>query len=75
MVASNEAQVGPGQLRDEFLLESAVERPQATFDGVDMYPTIHTKAAALIQSLVVTLVKPCVVHCSVAGLGSTRSMA
>ena len=34
------------------LLESAVERPQATFDGKDLYPDLFEKAAALLDSLV-----------------------
>ena len=38
-------------LRDLGLLESAVMRPQATFGGDDLYPTIELKAAALVQSL------------------------
>ncbi len=41
----------PG-LRDLGLLESAVARPRATFAGVDLYPDIHQKAAALMESLV-----------------------
>lgn len=41
----------PG-LRDLSLLESAVARPQATFDGVDLYPSLFEKAAALLDSLV-----------------------
>ncbi|MFV1917647.1 MAG: type II toxin-antitoxin system death-on-curing family toxin [Patescibacteria group bacterium] len=36
---------------DFALLHSAVERPKATFQGQDLYPTIFTKAAALLQSL------------------------
>ena len=42
---------GSHGLRDLGLLESAVARPQATFDGTDLYPTIYEKAAALLQSL------------------------
>lgn len=38
-------------VRDLGLIESAVERPKATFDGVDLYPDIFTKAAALMHSL------------------------
>jgi len=38
-------------IRDFTLLHSAVERPKATFDGEDMYPSIFDKAAALLQSL------------------------
>jgi death-on-curing protein len=40
----------PG-LRELDLLESAVGRPQATFDGKDLYETLFDKAAALLQSL------------------------
>lgn len=38
-------------LRDLGLLESAVARPQASFGGEDLYPTIFDKAAALMHSL------------------------
>ncbi len=38
-------------VRDFALLHSAVERPKATFGGVDLYPTIWAKAASLLQSL------------------------
>jgi death-on-curing protein len=41
----------PG-LRDLGLLQAAVARPQATFDGHDLYPDLFTKAAALMDSLV-----------------------
>ena len=41
----------PG-IRDLALLESAVARPQATFDGTDLYSDLFTKAAALMASLV-----------------------
>lgn len=37
--------------RDISLVESAVYRPQATFDGKDLYKTVFLKAAALLQSL------------------------
>ena len=37
---------------DFTLLHSAVERPKATFGGVDLYPTLFEKAAALIHSLI-----------------------
>ena len=33
------------------LLDSAVARPQSTVYGVDAYPDLYTKAAALLQSL------------------------
>lgn len=38
-------------VRDFTLLHSAVERPKATFQGQDLYPTIFLKAGALLQSL------------------------
>lgn len=38
-------------IRDIPLLESAVARPQSSFDGEDLYPTIFDKAAALLHSL------------------------
>lgn len=38
-------------VRDWGLLASAVARPQASAFGQDAYPDIHTKAAALFQSL------------------------
>ena len=34
------------------LLLSAVARPQATFDGQDLYPDLFSKAAALLESLI-----------------------
>jgi len=43
---------GSGGLRDPGLLESAVARPQASFDGEDLYPALWLKAAALLHSLV-----------------------
>jgi len=41
----------PG-LRDREALDSAVAQPQMTFGGVDLYPTIPRKAAALGHSLI-----------------------
>lgn len=38
-------------VRDVGLIESAVERPKATFDGQDLYPNLFLKAAALMHSL------------------------
>lgn len=38
-------------IRDIGLLQSAISRPQASFGGVDLYPTIFDKAAALFHSL------------------------
>jgi death-on-curing protein len=34
------------------LLQSAVARPQASFDGQDLYPDLFSKAAALMESLI-----------------------
>ena len=36
---------GSRGVRDMGLLESALARPQATFDGADLYPDLWTKAA------------------------------
>jgi death-on-curing protein len=43
---------GEHGLRDLGLLESAVSRPQAVFEGNELYLEIHHKAAALLESLV-----------------------
>lgn len=42
----------PPPIRDVGLLASAVARPQTMIGGDDAYPTIWTKAAALLQSIV-----------------------
>jgi death-on-curing protein len=42
---------GELQVRDYGLLDAAVARPQATVFGVDAYPQVWEKAAALLQSL------------------------
>lgn len=42
---------GSHGIRDIGLLESAVARPQASFDGQDLYETIFEKATALMHSL------------------------
>lgn len=39
------------EVGDFGLLDAAVARPQATVYGVDAYPDLYTKAAALLQSL------------------------
>lgn len=39
-------------VRDLGLLESALARPQASFGGEDLYPTILDKAAALFHSMI-----------------------
>lgn len=38
-------------VRDIGLLESALARPPASAGGVDAYPSVHAKAAALLQSI------------------------
>ena len=43
---------GRDGVRDYFLLNSALERPKATFGGSDLYPSLFEKAAALVQSLI-----------------------
>lgn len=43
---------GSAGLRDLNSLESAVAQPRMTFGGVDLYPTVEEKAAALCFSLV-----------------------
>lgn len=39
-------------LRDLGALESAIAQPQATFSGIDLYPTLAEKAAALCFALI-----------------------
>ena len=43
---------GAHDVRELGLLLSAVARPQATFDGQDLYPDLFMKAAALLESLI-----------------------
>jgi death on curing protein len=38
-------------VRDLGLIDSAVARPQAVFADVEAYPSLHLKAAALLESL------------------------
>lgn len=46
------AQAGTkASVRDFSLLHSAIERPKATYNSVDLYPTVFLKAAALMQSV------------------------
>ena len=47
-----EATGGDVGVRDESLLESAIENAYATFDGKDLYPTKEEKAARLGFSLI-----------------------
>ncbi|MBK8704132.1 MAG: type II toxin-antitoxin system death-on-curing family toxin [Saprospiraceae bacterium] len=42
----------PG-VRDQGQLEAALNRPQQTFDGSDLYPTAQEKAAAILESIVI----------------------
>lgn len=39
-------------LRDLSLIESAIMRPQTTFGGKDLYPSVFEKAAAMMHSLI-----------------------
>jgi death-on-curing protein len=43
---------GASGIRDFGVLESAIAQAKATFDGVEFYPTLNEKAAALAFSLV-----------------------
>lgn len=43
---------GSSGLRDLALLESAIFRPQSSFDGEDLYPSIFYKAAAFMISII-----------------------
>jgi death-on-curing protein len=44
---------GAKGIRDFGLLESALARPFATFDGTDLYPSPIEKAAAIMESIVI----------------------
>lgn len=44
--------LGVGPVRDMGLLSSALHRPQTTLFGVDAYPELTSKAAALLDSVV-----------------------
>jgi death-on-curing protein len=49
------AEVGlgrPAEVRDVGILEAAVARTRASVYGADAYPDLHTKAAALLHSIV-----------------------
>lgn len=39
-------------VRDAGALDAALSRPQATFEGQDLYPDVWTKATSLLHSLV-----------------------
>lgn len=44
---------GTKGIRDLSVLESAINRPFATFDSVDLYPSALHKAAAVFQSILI----------------------
>ena len=44
---------GARGIRDKETLISALSRPFQTFDSTDLYDTIHQKAAALIESILI----------------------
>lgn len=44
--------LGAGPVRDIGLLDAACARPRSTAFGVEAYPTLYDKAAALLHSLV-----------------------
>ena len=44
---------GSKGIRDVGLLESALARPFATFDGKDLYPNAIDKASAIVESIVI----------------------
>ena len=52
LVAAEATLGGPPEIRDIGLLESALARPLASAFGVDAYPTLEAKAAALLHSIV-----------------------
>jgi len=39
-------------IRDEGMLSSAIERPFASYDGIDLYKTPFEKAAAVLESII-----------------------
>lgn len=44
--------LGVGPVRDAGLLDSAMRRPSSTLYGIQMYPTLADKGAALLESVV-----------------------
>ena len=44
---------GSKGVRDQGLLESAINRPFASFDNQDLYPTPSDKAAAILESILI----------------------
>jgi death on curing protein len=51
LIIAQYAVAGDVAVRDHGLLASAAARPQASAFGVDAYPEMHLKAAALLHSL------------------------
>ena len=43
---------GSEGVRDQELLDSALNRPYQTFDGTELYPKLIDKAAAILESIV-----------------------
>lgn len=52
LVIAGAATGAPAAVRDYGLLDAAAARPRASAFGQDAYPTLHQKAAALLQSIV-----------------------
>jgi len=52
LAAADAAIGGPAEVRDMGLLQAAAARPETTIFGVDAYPSLDEKAAALLHSLV-----------------------
>lgn len=44
---------GSEGVRDIYALESAIFRPYATFEQIDLYPTAIDKAAAILESILI----------------------
>lgn len=43
---------GSAGIRDRGLIESALNRPFVTYDGIDLYPSLNEKIAAVAHSLI-----------------------
>lgn len=52
LAAAETAVGGRPEIRDIGLLQSAVERPRSTAFGIEAYPDLDAKAAALLHSIV-----------------------
>jgi death on curing protein len=52
LLAITDAALGPDTpIRDAGLIDSAAHRPRTTVFGEDAYPDLHTKAAAILHSI------------------------